>query len=300
MDDNMKNIFSGLEDLGFEDVDNLNIYKTAETKSEKEIEAEKNASDEKKLQNLLYETTVECPVCGKSFKEKAVKKEGYRMQTKDSDFFIRYQFINPYFYDVWICSNCGYTSMKADFFQIRAHHKILILKNITTKWQRKVYPEVLDIDIAIERYKLALLNSVVISGKSSQKAYICLKTAWMYRLKGDTSNEEIFLRKALEGFNDAYFNEEFPIYQMNRFAVMYLIGELYRRTGNNEEALLWFSNLITTPGAMDKVKEMARNQKDLIALEEKKKKELNDLENNASSTAQNNDKKSLFSKFFNN
>lgn len=299
MDDNTKKIFSGLEELGFGDIENLSIYKSEEVKSEEEINSEKFVDEEKKQQSLLYLTTVECPVCNKSFKEKAVKKQGYRMQSKDSDFFMHFSLINPYLYDVWICSNCGYSAMKADFFKIRAHQKILVLKNITTKWQRKVYPDLYDIDTAIERYKLALLNSVIIDAKSSQKAYICLKTAWMYRLKSDHDHELVFLSKALEGFNEAYINEDFPIYQMNRFTIMYLIGELYRRIGNNDEALLWFSNLITTPGAFEKIKEKARDQKDLIIAEQNKKRKL-DEENTLSSSESQNNKKSLFSKFFNN
>lgn len=302
MDDNTKKIFSGLEELGFGDIENLSIYKSDEVKSEEEINSEKTINEEKKLQSLLYLTAVECPVCGKSFKEKAVKKEGYRMQSKDSDFFMHFSLINPYLYDVWICIHCGYSAMKADFFRIRAHQKMLILKNITTKWQRKVYPDLHDVDIAIERYKLALLNSVILNGKSSQKAYICLKTAWMYRLKSDQEHELVFLTKALEGFNDAYYNEDFPIYQMNRFTIMYLIGELYRRVGNDEQALLWFSNLITTPGAFEKIKEKARDQKDVIIAEQNKKRQLEEENSIPSDETQNNtnNKKSLFSKFFNN
>ncbi|MHC1684158.1 MAG: DUF2225 domain-containing protein [Clostridiaceae bacterium] len=304
MDDGAKKIFSGLEELGFEDIDHINIYKDDAVKTEEEIESEKNVDETKKQSSLLYETTIECPVCSKPFKEKAVKKEGYRMQSKDSDFFLRFSLVNPYFYDVWICGNCGYSAMKSDFLKIRQHQRILVLKNITTKWKRKVYPDIYDIDIAIERYKLALLNSVVIDAKSSQKAYICLKTAWMYRLKSDTVHEQIFLKKALQGFNDAYTNEDFPIYQMNKFTIIYLIGELYRRTGNNDDALLWFSNLITTPGAFEKIKEKARDQKDLIMEDINKKKHAkmqNTTENDVNSTnAQNANKKSILSKFFNN
>lgn len=295
--DNTKKIFSGLENLGFVDIENLSIYKGDSVKTEEEIQAENNLNEEKKHQSLLYETNVECPVCSKSFKEKAVKKEGYRIQSKDSDFFIRFSLINPYFYDVWVCTNCGYASTKSDFFKIRHHEKILVLKNITTKWKSKPYPNTYDVDIAIERYKLALLNSVVIDARSSQKAYICLKTAWLYRLKGDSEHENIFLCKALEGFNEAYLNENFPIYQMNRFTVMYLIGELHRRVGNTQQALLWFSNLITTPGALEKIKDKARDQRDLILAEEKRK-EKKHIEDETTEN-ENNNRKSLFSKFFN-
>ena len=54
------------------------------------------------------------------FKATAVKSSAYRMIKKDSDFFIRYSLINPYFYDVWVCNSCGYSAMKTDFHTLRS------------------------------------------------------------------------------------------------------------------------------------------------------------------------------------
>ncbi|MNP08774.1 hypothetical protein D3C76_1008570 [compost metagenome] len=51
---------------------------------------------------------------------------------------------------------------------------------------------------------------------------------------------------------------------MHRYSIMYLIGELNRRVGNYDEALRWFSSVITTPGVPQKVKDLARDCKDLI------------------------------------
>ena len=51
----------------------------------------------------------------------------------------------------------------------------------------------------------------------------------MYRLI-DTEDskkiELIFLNQALEGLSDAYYAESFPIYGMDKYSAMYLIGEL--------------------------------------------------------------------------
>ena len=56
------------------------------------------------------------------------------MIKKDSDFFIRYSLINPYFYDVWVCNSCGYAAMKADFDTIRSLEIEQVQKSITPKW----------------------------------------------------------------------------------------------------------------------------------------------------------------------
>lgn len=45
-------------------------------------------------------------------------------------------------------------------------------RKITPTWIPKVYPEVYNIDIAIERFKLSLLNYVVIESPYSKKDLI--------------------------------------------------------------------------------------------------------------------------------
>ncbi|WP_051623445.1 DUF2225 domain-containing protein [Clostridium hydrogeniformans] len=255
--ENKHKIFSGLEKLGFKNVD-IDLY----NKENKETKAK--AEESKPTESsLLYNRTVICPVCDNQFKVRAVKVSAPRMVKKDSDFFITYNNINPYFYEVWICNSCGYAALKADFLKLRQFQKDLVLKNITSKWRGRDYPNTYTLDIAIERYKLALLNYVVTNSKDSSKAITCLKLSWMYRLK-NSKDELVFLSKSLEGFKNAFLKESFPIYGMDKFTTMYLIGELNRRIGNNSEALTWISKVITTPGVSHKLKELARDMKDLI------------------------------------
>ncbi|NLZ48906.1 MAG: DUF2225 domain-containing protein [Clostridiales bacterium] len=278
MSNESKNLFSDMEELGFEDIKDLNLYQQEEEKKE-----DKKTSEEaliKKESELLYNKKIECPVCGNLFSARAVKISAPRIVKKDSDLFIRYSNINPYFYDVWLCNSCGYAAMKKDFPNIKDYQIENVKKQITSRWKGKIYPQVYDVNIAIERYKLSLLNYVAINAKYSSKAMNCLKIAWMYRLKGDESNEMQFLKQALEGLEHAYSEENFPIYGMDRFTTMYLIGELSRRVGDFDKAMQWFSKVITTPSVSPKLKDLARDQKDLI--KEAKKDEPIVEENNNS------------------
>lgn len=212
----------------------------------------------------IFLKQVTCPVCNNIFKTPTIKVNIPRVISKDSDFFIRYSIENPYFYDVWLCPNCGYAALKTDFPKIRKFQIELVKENITSKWVKRDYLLPFNEDIAIERYKLALLNSLLIESKSSTKAMICLKIAWMFRLLSDEANENIFLRQALVAFNDTYINERLPIYGLDRFSIMFLIGELNRRIGDDQTALRWFSDVITSIGAPQKIKEIARDGKDKI------------------------------------
>lgn len=212
----------------------------------------------------LFDKQVVCPVCNAHFKNKTVKSKSPRVISKDSDFFIRYSKVNPYFYDVVICNSCGYAAMKSDFETIKSHKKELVLSNVTPKWKPREYPDVLDEKLAIERYKLALLNALLLDLQDSTKAMISLKIAWMHRLLNNTEYETLFLRQALDGFNTAYIYEVFPIYGLQRDSFMYLLGELSRRLGDYPTALQWFSKTIVSTNSSYKVKEMARVGRDLI------------------------------------
>lgn len=217
-----------------------------------------------KITNHLFDKQVICPVCDSHFKTKTVKSKSPRVVSKDSDFFVRYSVANPYFYDVWICNSCGYAAMKSDFEKLKSHKKDLVLSNVTPKWKPREYPDILDEKLAIERYKLALLNAVLINLPDSTKAMISLKIAWMNRLLDNRDQENLFLKQALDGFNDAYMKEIFPIYGLQRDSLMYLLGELNRRLGNDQDALLWYSRTIVSTNSSHRVKEMARIGKDLI------------------------------------
>jgi len=289
-----KNLFSGLEDLGIENIDDVGLFKKAEEKPEEIDTAKIELSQLERQKVHIYDKETKCPVCEHTFKVRMVKSASPRVQKKDGDFYIKYDVINPYFYDVWLCNYCGYSSMKTDFIKIKDYQKALVSSKITSRWHGKTYPEVYDVNIAIERYKLALYSSVIIEASSSRKAMNCLKIAWMYRLAEDKDNELLFLNQALEGFSDAFLNESTPIYGMDHGTLMYLIGELYRRVNDFENASLWFSKLITAGNVDQKIKEMARTQRDLMKEVEQAKKEEQLEQEDAPS-----EKKGFFSRFFN-
>ncbi|AEB75213.1 DUF2225 domain-containing protein [Clostridium botulinum] len=256
----MKNLFAGLDKLGFEDIKDVELYG-----NDNELAPEKLEDNiTPKEISHLYDKKIICPVCENEFTVKAIKTSSYKMKSRDSDFFIRYDLINPYFYDVWICNDCGYSAMKSDFLRIRSYQKDDITNNISSRWKGREYPIPYNVDTAIERYKLSLLNYFYMDARYSQKAMNCLKLAWMYRLKDDKENEQLYLIESLKGFKEAYLNEDFPIYGMKKFTVMYLIGELNRLTNNTKDALLWLGNVITSPMADRKIKDLARDQRDLL------------------------------------
>ncbi|MGL4655542.1 MAG: DUF2225 domain-containing protein [Sarcina sp.] len=214
--------------------------------------------------NLLFDKSVICPACQTHFKSRTVKVNAPRIDRKDSDFFITYKGINTYFYDVWICNNCGYSALKVDFEKLNSKQIEFILQYIKPKWKPKIYPETYDVNIALDRYKLALITASIIKKKPSTKGMICLKIAWMYRLLENKNMENSFLEKALLSFENAYSNEILPVYGMQKANLLYMIGELNRRLGNYENALRNFSLVLIDEIASHRLKELTRDMRDLI------------------------------------
>ena len=253
------NIFSDLKDYGLDDLCDLKLYKTKDVMTEQELLEETSPI------NFLFDRKLTCPICESTISVRAVKSSGIRVLSRDTDFMVNYQEPNPLFYDVWLCVNCGYAAPSSRFNTINNKQIKLIKEKLCPKWKlSKNYPSIYDENIAVEFHQLALLNTVIKMGRASEKASICLKLAWLYRIKKDINNENKFIYQAIQGFSDAYENENFPFNGLDEPSVEYLIGELYRRLGENSLALKWLSKVLSSRIAKEKIKDMARTQKDII------------------------------------
>jgi len=87
-----------------------------------------------------------------------------------------------------------------------------------------------------------------------------LKLGWLFREAGNQELEIMALNKARENYEQALLKERMPIGNMSEVTLEYLIGELLRRTGRVEEALVYLGRLVSNPKARSekKILEMAR------------------------------------------
>lgn len=192
----------------------------------------------------LYNKAITCPVCSKDLVVTKVQSKVCRISSKDTDFCLYYEGVNPIFYDVWVCEFCGHAAQADKFEKITYKEGKIILQNITTRWNKRSFSGERSIDTALEAFKLALYSLHIRNGKSSDIARVCMRIAWLYRLKGDSKEKE-FLQFALKCYNECYEKERFPIEKFDEPTCIYIIAELNRRLGNYEEAVKWFSKLVT-------------------------------------------------------
>lgn len=247
------------DELNKIDLDNL--YRDLEKKKEKN---EKQTDKVLKPEDCLYDKTCSCPVCDSQFKTRSVKKGKTKLIDLDLDLKPNYDTIQPEYYDITLCPNCGYAAISSKFNKIGNIQQKLIMDNISLRYQKKDYPEVYTADIAIERYKLALLNCITKKGKKGEKAYICLRIAWIYRDKHDKENEKKYLLSAYEGFNKAFSEEDFPICGYDEYTLLYILSVTAMRLDKLDEAKKLLGNLLVKRNAPSGIKSKAQDLRELI------------------------------------
>lgn len=210
----------------------------------------------------LYDKKVKCPVCSVDFTSKKVKISKLRAEKRHSDLFVQYKGENPVKYSVYICPVCGYSALGEKYDKVSDDVLTILRDKITSKWKEREYGGYRSVDEAITCYKLALYCGEVLSYKKLYLGGICLRIAWLYRLKDDNENEQKFLKFTHDLYNSAYSNESMNDSTMDEITLLYLIGEISRRIGNKNEAVSWFSQVISHPLIENNpnIKKLAREQ----------------------------------------
>lgn len=221
-----------------------------------------------------------CPICNKEFKNPTVKSSKARMIGSDQDLRPRYEGINPLKYDVILCPHCGYAGLEKYFATLSQVQKEWIKEKIASAYKRREEKSTFTYEDAYLRYKLALLSSMTKQANDSEKAYICLKTAWLLRgwresLADNEQNsvvceklaaqEKDFLKNAKTGFEQANLKEDYPLCGMDESTVDYLVAALSVHFEEYEAAMKLLSGVIASRAAGVRVKDRARDLKDEIA-----------------------------------
>lgn len=278
----MENLFSGLEAFGLNNLSDMKIYDKKEEKEENK--PDKVVKNEFNEEENIFDKTYTCPVCDHEFKSKMVKAGKVKLQSLDTDLRPRYHFMDPLKYDAVVCPFCGFAALSRFFKYVSSAQATLIKNNISMNFRGlKENDNIYTYDDAITRHKLALVNSIVKKAKTSERAYTCLKLAWLLRGKAESLPEDTkdyknvinelkkeeldFMSKAYDGFVEAFSTEAFPMCGMDENTNTILVADLARRIGKNDEAGRWISKVLISRDANERIKSKAREIKDLIKKE---------------------------------
>lgn len=207
-----------------------------------------------------YSVEKECPVCQQ--KISVTKTRGRQiLDSQDSDFCAHFRDINPYYYSVWVCSHCGYAATDTYFEELSVAAKDKIAKFLAGRQVNVNFSGERTREQAIATYKLAIFFADLVAAPASRIAELYLRLGWMYREGNEADDEKAALAKACEYYEQALMRERLPIGNLSEAAVGYLIGELARRCGDIEKALLYIGKVVGSPTAKlePKVYKMARD-----------------------------------------
>jgi uncharacterized protein len=200
-----------------------------------------------------------CPSCGYEFTSEAM--DWYELPgRKHTDFHLQATGAQPLPYEVHLCIRCGFAGAEAAFtgerevsFGVRRH----ILDEIT--------PRLAETEpAASDKYDCAAKIALWDAAGDRIVADLWLRAAWCCVDEGDIEAERYYRRLAVQHFMDALESYD-AIPRDERAVVTYLVGELWRRIGNEQRATEWFDRVgieVDDPARERWLLELARQQRD--------------------------------------
>ena len=278
-------LLDGLSNLGLGKLENANVYEEEKKKEAQAVQKKAEAPFDEN--DVLFDKSAECPICGKEFSFRAVRTGKARLLGQDQDLRPKYEKFEPAKYDVVVCPYCGYATLTRYFAALPAAQVKLVKEGIGGKVHGGANNPILSYDDAIQRYQLALSSSIVKRAKDSEKAYVCLKLAWIIRGKKETlpddtpdrdaviagldADENEALQTAYEGFINARQKESFPIAGMDEITVDYLLAVLSARFGKFDVAQKMIASILMNRTANNRIKDRARDLKEQVLADMKSK-----------------------------
>ncbi len=213
------------------------------------------------MSGRYYSQDFECPICSREFSSLRIKSSKTVLDEKDSDFCPYYKQDPPFFYTPIVCPKCGFSTSRDRFDEITDEEKVPVIKHVCQEWEGGDYGEKRDAAAAAECYQQAIKNAKAREKKASVIGPLYLRRGWCYRYTS-SHRESRMLKEARKYYQQAYEEEKSFAGNLNEISILYLVGELYRRTGEPEEAVQWFSRVVEHPDRHyhKKMEKLARDQ----------------------------------------
>lgn len=276
-------LMSDLAGMGLGNFVGTDIYADSKEKSPDHGTAD-NAANVPEEKDFIFDKSIDCPVCGKKFTTKIMKTGKAKLVHADKDLRPVYEGVDATKYDVQMCTHCGYTALSRFFPMVTAAQAKLIKENISSKVVLPVFEgETYSYEDVMKQYQLALACAVVKRSKNSERAYICLKSAWLMRghyesiLHDATADkatkdlvptlkerEKEYLLNAYNGFVEARKTESYPMCGMDENTIEYLVAVLAIGFKKYDVAGQSVSAILTSLSANSRMKDKARELKEEI------------------------------------
>lgn len=191
---------------------------------------------------FLQQITLRCPVCDTRFESLVAKVTNF-LGGRRSDFREEASGKHALPYLVHACTECGYAGQTDQFYSsvdlaadVRQRIRSELRQPLATAAAR------LGFIPASEKYEAIAKIAEWQFADARRVAELWLRAAWCSEDEHDVEAERYFRRKAARAFTKAL--EDFEgVAADERAAITYLVGELWRRIGDDRQASRWFTRV---------------------------------------------------------
>ncbi len=214
-------------------------------------------------EQTFFKANAVCPVSETQFEYLHVRTGAVKPASRDTDFRITYLTVDPLFYVVLACPQCGYAAFGDDFETLDDDDRKALLAAFggrrrlgdpITRGERTL-------DDAATAFDRALECDAVRRLDERRRAGMLHRRAWLERSRGDEATERALLKQAMVSYRAA-FEQDDTISDAGLVRAVYLIGELSLRLDDPHEASRWLLMCVQMPEAKEQtgVVRMARER----------------------------------------
>ncbi|MBX4189302.1 DUF2225 domain-containing protein [Candidatus Parcubacteria bacterium] len=206
----------------------------------------------------LQQVELVCPVCESRFKSQEVVSTN-AFGGRRTDLHERAAGTQPLPYRVYMCSECGYSAIPGDFGRLEIDEQVKerVIEIIKPRLGQS------EPVTASEKYEFA---AKILEWSGHGAEFIAnryLRAAWSCVEEGDVEAERYFRLKVIAKLGEALGTFD-GVERNQRAMYTYLVGELWRRVGDNRLAAEWFNRVeseVLDPSG-EKWLKFARQQRD--------------------------------------
>ena len=210
----------------------------------------------------IFDKEARCPVCTRDFKIKVPRISKVKLDSTDKDLRKRYVDFEPFWYFVWVCPNCYYSSYYYDFKSIQ-DKCCKILPQETEIFKDKLKLEFTvprTIDQVFVSYYLALFCAKVCKQSAYKLAKLYLHLSWLYKDASDEAMFEELSSLALNSMYEAFYNSNLDISLEEEQQCCLIMGELFLRKGDEKKAIECFHKSINRKGGVVLLNQQAQDR----------------------------------------
>ncbi|QGT99270.1 hypothetical protein SYNTR_0677 [Candidatus Syntrophocurvum alkaliphilum] len=214
--------------------------------------------------NVFFDRKYTCPVCSGQFSSLSVRSSATYVENKEPDFHTIYKGVSPLHYSIIVCPYCNYAASNNTFSKPLSPVIVEQLSKALAILQEEepYFSGERDLTTALRSFQLAIRCSQLKKASAGEIAGLLLASAWLAREIKNTELENTYMNQALKHYREAYEKGTNTIGNLSDIQATYLIGELYRRTGEYSEAVNWFNRAIGHPqiNSNPSIEKLARDQ----------------------------------------